>query len=253
MESKAKNHRLRALNKALLASNGLNVVNRLYKFEQSLKIYLCNHDDLCVAIAKHVSGPSVVPSRDAKAKRAFDKQLFDILRHLHNTVAAAQSLIDHCTVFYRRHYRSQGLLGDYSAEIERRFTTHGLSHFVKGLRQYCQHNKVPVLSSSLPIDRQYAEHSRTVYLPKQELLDFDWKAPARAYIRELSESIDLLHVMTCYREHVVIFYDWLYAELRITHQDDLNDYHRLHDEIESIRDTERHFSTVHTVKRRPSD
>jgi hypothetical protein len=81
----------------------MEVMNRIYKFDQSLKLCMHNVKDLENAVRIHVDTP-YPDVRDRKARIELNEQLFHIVRHLHNSVAAAMSLVDYTRVFYREYY-----------------------------------------------------------------------------------------------------------------------------------------------------
>lgn len=150
--SDTKGNRLLALNQELLASEGYDVVNRLFKFNQSIKIFLANFNELESAVNRHVGNSRLFDIRDTEKRKAASDEMFEVLRHLHNTVAAVLSLIDHTTRFYREFYKERNLIPDYQEQIRRRFAVDGLSHFVKCLRQFCQHYRIPLASSTIRFD-----------------------------------------------------------------------------------------------------
>src|SRR4051794_38808587 len=99
MNEQAKPNRLLELNRELRASQSLQVVDRLFVFGQSLRIFLANASDLEAAVRSHVAG-DLVDIRDKRGQQRVQNELFTITMHLHNTVAAALSLIDHTRAFY---------------------------------------------------------------------------------------------------------------------------------------------------------
>lgn len=236
MDDKAEGNRLLTLSKELVASEGYNVANRLYNFNHSIKIFLANFNELEAAVIRHVENSTLIDIRDAEKRKAASVEMFEALRYLHNTVAAASSLIDHTRRFYDEYYREMDLIADYQYQINRRFAMDGLSQFVKCLRQFCQHYRIPDASSTLSIDNEQGRCSRTIDLLKSDLTEFSgWSAPAREYIKGLADRIDLLGVMKAYRDHVVSFYEWFDRQLNEVHRSDLEHYNRIMNEIEHIR------------------
>ena len=89
---------------------------------------------------------------DGSRRAELNEQLFHVLRHLHNTVAAALSLVDHTRVFYRKYYSSTQQIPDYQQQITTRFEEHGLTQFVICLRQFCQHYRNVMIASTIHVD-----------------------------------------------------------------------------------------------------
>ena len=224
-----------ALHKELYASDCFKVINRLVIFKQSLKLFLANFSELEAAINCHVNAP-LSDIRDMQARRKAQEEMFEVLRHLHNSVAAAISLVDHTRNFYNWFYRDALLIPEYQEQINFRFTGHGLSEFVKCLRQFCQHYRIPLVGSTVSFDNEHGGYTRTVDLHKADLDKFSgWSSPAKSYIEALPETIDLLSVMRSYRDHVVNFYEWFNHRLSDVHAADLANYDRIMTEIEHIQ------------------
>src|SRR5262249_8955983 len=104
MHANDQNRRLRELNQALHDTGCLAVRTRVYEFSQSLKIFHSNYADLEAAIHKHAANRDLFDYYDPRTQATTNEHLFEIIRHLHNAVAAAISLVDHTRVFYNRFY-----------------------------------------------------------------------------------------------------------------------------------------------------
>ncbi len=234
MDENPKTNPLLELNKELSSSEGYAVVNRLFKFKQSLKIFLSNHTDLETAVRRLESSP-LFDIRDAASVQRHDNDVFEIIRQLHNTVAAALSLVDHTRTLYETYYKRNGLIPEYPDQISGRFALDGVSQFVQCLRNFCLHYRTPLISSRTDFDHKQGTYTRSVRLAKGDLNKFsNWSKPARDYMSGLPESIDLLSVMNTYREGIVAFHDWLNQRLGEVHQAHLDEYNRLSRKIDEI-------------------
>jgi uncharacterized protein YdiU (UPF0061 family) len=244
--------RLRELNEQLAKSSCVDIMNRIYKFNQSLEILLNNLDDLEKAVHCHVNTnwPDI---RDREARLDMNRQLFHIVRHLHNSVAAALSLVDHTRVFYNKYYKNSEQLPDFDERVRRCFLEDGVTQFVKNLRQYCQHYRSPMTISSLHIDNEHGRHKRTVGLHKSDLVEFsNWSAVARRYLNGLPEEIDFMEIMRQYEASIVSFHDWFLGCLKTIHAQDIDIYNSIMNEIEQL--TARDYGQLTTVlPRLPTD
>lgn len=229
------NRQLKELHAELHASNCLVIYDRLHKFDQILKIFLENHNDLQTAIVNH-NDNVLIDYYDIKARRLLNDNLFHIVRHLHNTVAAASSLVDHSRRFYEKFYQDPNLIPDYHAQTESRFTNHGLCQFVGNLRNFYVHYRTVSLASTLNIDNLQEKHTRTINLLKSDLNQFQrWNSPAKKFLRDQPDSIDLLSIINTYRDHVTSFHDWLGSRLVAIHKQEFDTYDRIMDEIERLQ------------------
>src|SRR5437660_452679 len=113
MSAKPQANRLLEIHKELMASNGRQVVSRLHLLNQSLKIFHSNVSDLKNAIDQHNKSNEFFDYDDTVKRDALNNELFEILRHLHNTVAAVLSLVDHTRAFYNECYKPSDLIPEY--------------------------------------------------------------------------------------------------------------------------------------------
>ena len=91
---------------------------------------------------------------DARKVQAF---LIDMLRPVHNFVASAATLIDHARILYNELYKPGNLMPSYPAKIAADFANDGISQFVKDLRNYCLHRRLPVMSGSVSMNLRQGE------------------------------------------------------------------------------------------------
>lgn len=100
MNEKPPRSKLAELSEQVRNSEGQKIVDRLYKFEKSLKIFLCNFADLEKAIGQTMATHEFLDIRDTEKRKKLNNEMFEVVRHLHNTVAAAFSLVDHTRIFH---------------------------------------------------------------------------------------------------------------------------------------------------------
>src|SRR4051794_17552444 len=95
MAEQSRNQRLLELHKAYHASGVVQILGRFDALQSSLKIVLSNCEDLEETISQHVSDHGLIAWGDREKEQAVQDDLFKTQKHLHNTVAAANSLVDH--------------------------------------------------------------------------------------------------------------------------------------------------------------
>jgi hypothetical protein len=236
MSGTGQNDRVRELHRELETSGCTAVYSRLIRFTQSQRIFLGNYAELELAIANHNSVTPFIDHYDVDGQTMLKNHIFEFMRQLHNTVAAALSLRDHTICFYRKFYQDANRIPDYAAQIASRFAKHGLTQFVLHLRQYCQHYRNVSVVSTLFLDNEHGRHRRTISLSKDDLMEFgSWNATARQYLTELPDRIDILILLQAYRDHIIDFYNWFYGRLKEIHHEELATYHRIMDEIDRHR------------------
>jgi hypothetical protein len=145
----------------------------------------------------------------------------ELIRLIHNFVAAAVSLIDHARVFFPQEYVARGEFREYSDEIDRRFKSHPLSTFIVCLRQFALHYQTPIISNDLNFQLN-KPFSHNVNLSKSDLLSFSsWKPSAKLYLESCEEKISLLNIARDYSVYINDFYKWAYQKLEEIHADDI--------------------------------
>lgn len=134
----------------------------------------------------------------------------DILRQLHNFVAASLNLIDHTRNLYQELYRDSGKFTDYPKKIRKEFVTDPLSQFAQGLSKYLQHNSPP----EIVVEESFSQNAYEKPTPKKrvliytsDLVAFDgWNRMANKYMNK--PAIDLLEMADSYRIKVFDFQRW---------------------------------------------
>lgn len=127
-------------------------------------------------------------------------------RLIHNYLSSAVSLIDH-TRGCIKNLHQENDPSEYQTRMIGSFDNK-LCAFVKELRHYMQHYKLPLISyqkNAFSI-RQHA----SLVISKDELLKFSgWKKNAKSYINEYLGNIDLRVILKEYQLIVDEFYTWL--------------------------------------------
>ena len=134
----------------------------------------------------------------------------DILRQLHNFVAASLTLIGHTRNLYQELYRDSGKFVDYPKRIRAEFETDSLSQFVKGLSKYLQNNSSPEIF----VEESFSQNAYEKPTPKKRVLIYTsdliafegWSRTAKKYLNK--PAIDLLELADSYRAKVLDFQRW---------------------------------------------
>jgi hypothetical protein len=135
----------------------------------------------------------------------------EVLYLLHNYVAAVKSLVDHTRRIYRKLYEPTGLLPSYQDEIAERFANDPLSQFIENLREMAQHYRLPSIRFSHSFENLPTRGRMTnrLQLVRADLLEYkEWSPPAKQFLAEASDEVDLLNVVTRHYEHVIAFHMW---------------------------------------------
>jgi len=187
---------------------------KLHQPGESLKlsnyIFDTNYAELITLLDFFINDPkSEILALSANRDRLNVIQM-DILRQLHNFVAASLTLIDNTRNLYQELYRDSGKFTDYPKRIREEFETDPLSQFVKGLNKCLQHNSLP----EIVLEESFSQNAYEKPTPKKrvliyptDLLAYDgWSNTAKKYLNK--PAVDLLELADTYRTKVLDFQRW---------------------------------------------
>lgn len=156
----------------------------------------------------------------------------DIVRRLHNFVAAVLSLRDHTRRLYSKYYEEGGLIPDYERVAREAFADNPKAQFVQKLREYCQHYVSPLLSFQSAWNSGQKRPVRSAVLRKEELVRFKgWNAAAKQYLQDSTDSIDFLVAVRNYHSQVLEFYTWFQTHQERVHMDELSEFKKKEGEL----------------------
>ncbi|MGE5417456.1 MAG: hypothetical protein ACM3UZ_12035 [Acidobacteriota bacterium] len=140
----------------------------------------------------------------------------EVIRLLHNFLAASASLVDHTRILAKDLYSNSPFWNEYNATVKATFAESPISNFVKDLRNYFLHTKIPVISATLvPIDEQMDSY---INLHLDELRNWDgWKKKSKEYLASQPSKIRLEVVCDDYWSIVESLYKWFADKQNIIH------------------------------------
>ena len=153
----------------------------------------------------------------------------EVTRRVHNFVAAALTLVEHTRIFMREHYSGVALFERYQAKIDAEFAQEPLVKFVQDLRNFMLHNGLPNSAMFLKFDSNPdlpggGTMQTGIHIRAAPLLEWDnWTTPARTFIENSGEFIDIKSFAEVYTDKVIAFHDWLQGELDQFHLADLEE------------------------------
>ncbi len=199
--------------------------NRLETFSLNFLVLKKNFDDLntLLAVTSSPAGIEALFFRGSEDRVGFF--LDELTRRLHNFLAS-------CTTFEDA---SENLLDDwlkgtphrdnYFGELRSRLKTHPVAQFVRQLRHFALHERLPLASA------QYGQEARpggkedinaTLSLSTADLLRWSgWKPASRRFLADHSPDIDIASFCSEYCDLARAFHFWLHDELKAVFKDEL--------------------------------
>jgi hypothetical protein len=166
----------------------------------------------------------------------------ELLRHLHNFLAAAKSLVDHTRVFIEDHYLGAAIESTYKRKIAEELENDGVIRFVHDLRNYMLHRSLPPASMTLSVKRPVeigpGVVSTTVYTDRDKLLEWSrWTSKARDYLCNQSPKFKIIDFCLPYAEKIYEFSSWFDSELTKYHSADLAELDTLKKQLSEFQRT----------------
>ena len=218
---------------------------RIQHFGISIRLLERNAEELKELLNFLTNNPESMWLSYVRHCAELDQVFEEVLRLLHNFVAAALTLVDHTRVVYRELYESAKSFLDYQAEVDRRMVKDPLIQFVQKLRHLAQHVRLPTISIICEATRETGV-SRRLVLHKDDLLRFGgWNDPAKVYLTAAPETINLSDLVNAYTDEIRSFYNWMEERQRDIHSHDMQEVEKKQAEGTALlaQDMSRHLET----------
>jgi hypothetical protein len=146
----------------------------------------------------------------------------DTMRHMHNVLAGAGTLIDHTRVLVERlHPADHYFRNEYKDKVKELFGGSGHAGFIRGMRNWVLHRDILPLKFTIGL---FTNRSQAVVLDIEQLNSFDgWDFRARALLAAHQSDIRVLPLMQQYHDQVEQFYIWLSQRMNEVHAEALEE------------------------------
>lgn len=161
---------------------------------------------------------------------SLDDVTVEIIRRLHNYVAAAKSLVDHTRRIVNSLCSQLPFMHEYEERVQQTFATNPLARFVQDLRNYTLHRDLPIRGAS--VGRVRGAFGPFIALDTDALASWDrWSSPAARYLTSSERPLLVRHVVDAYDALVADFQEWLEARLRQVFSADIAEEQRLREMV----------------------
>lgn len=246
-ESIARGKRILELSNKLWEMPEHKLYRDLKGFDLSLEIFHKNYVMLNTLLLFFTADPRSDHLYTVKNHHKFIEIGKDVVQHLHNYVASAQSLIDHSRRLYRNLYQSTNRFPEYQPKVNTEFAQDPLAQFVICLRQYCQHYKAPSIQVRTTFPNGLdGRPLRRVRISRDNLLTFDgWNKGAKEYLKTVVDAVDVQELATLYHDKVIAFHQWVQEKQSEIHKEELRRFRAKEAEVLLLQlenNIENHFS-----------
>lgn len=213
----------------LHSSKEYEIVIEMKSFEESIFLLSTNYYELNIYFENFKKTTLKIFPKDHPTKNVN----IETKRLIHNYLCSVITLIDHSRIYINK-LHPENSFDEYQIKMKSTFIDVPVCSFVKELRQYLQHYKLPEISfqkNAMSI-RQYA----SMTINKEELLKFSgWKKESKKYINTSINSIDLRKVLKEYQLIVCVFYDWLIKRQKEIFEKEIIKVEELKNEIKILK------------------
>ncbi len=154
-----------------------------------------------------------LPIFDVSNPQAHDDLHSEVERLLHNVLMALSTRIDQQRAFMARHFRHDPTLtGRYAAKVKSDFGDYTPTGFVRDLRNYLTHHRLPVARSRQTFSLQ--SFAVTFILLRRPLLEWSgWKNDTKTWLQGQDEEIEIVELIDGYARIAGSFDKWLHDQI----------------------------------------
>lgn len=162
----------------------------------------------------------------------------EVVRLLHNFLAASQTLREHTKNFVDSRYKNSRLRDEFYQKRKGDLDSNMLLLFVHRLRDYAQHMGIPVPSASF--NMQGAKSQPTSFLNLSMIDIRSWKGWRRepkidrTYLDGLGEDAELEPIIDKYMDALKKFYFWFIERHAQEHEDEFRELREMRIEASTI-------------------
>jgi hypothetical protein len=222
------------------ASEGRQILARTYAFEDSYYVFLVSQGEL-KGFLDHIDASAVsVHMWDMRHRYRLDYAQREVVRRLHNYVAAAFSLVGATRVFVNEHYEYTDLIREYNDRVKRDFREAPLHRFLQDLRNYTLHYRLPATRANFNFRRREDggfDFDNGFRLDVDKLREWDkWTARAREYLEALGPEADLANIIGPYEPVVTEFHEWLAGRIKEEHATEIQELYDLEARLKEVQE-----------------
>lgn len=164
--------------------------------------------------------------------------LKEFLRRLHNYLASIYSLVQHTEVFIG-HLKNEEAEKRFEVEKEELEKKHRCARFMRDLRAYMQHYRLPIVSATLGFRVTDPKNRKVVFeqkllLNKNDMLKWTrWSRQSKEYLRKYSREVDMELAIIEYQKLIERFWRRVRNRIVETHLEEIRQFFQ--DESELVR------------------
>jgi hypothetical protein len=191
-----------SVSKNILAGNGVQLRKLLELLEDPKRALKLFSDD------------NHAPLRDLQS---------EVVRHFHNFLAAARTLVDHTRAIMNEEIISEAHRSEYRLEVSRVFAADPLIGFMHELRNYTLHKSIPITSLQLSLHPTSGEFDSAIHIDLDRMANWDgWRPAGKAFIEANRPKIRMMVLIDSYEDKIRKFYEWFCLRFQKHYQGEMD-------------------------------
>ncbi|WP_194822586.1 hypothetical protein [Micromonospora sp. S-DT3-3-22] len=186
-----------------------------------LQANVAQYNDL---IARLQDPSHSLPIFDISNPEVHDDLLSEVERLLHNVLMALSTRIDQQRRFMKKHFSDDAALTvEYAERVRTGFDDYAPSAFLRGLRNYLTHHRLPVAQSQQTFSPQ--SFSVTFVLLCQPLLEWSrWNSDIKRWIASRGDCLEIVSMIDGYARIAGDFDKWLHDRIGLKYASEIREY-----------------------------
>jgi hypothetical protein len=219
---------IQSIREKIESSEGSKCIARMNYHNRCIQVLRGNCKDLAdrLSIGENFAQAMNYGLMDQKNSSLTAEYLDEVIRYLHNFLAAASMLID-VTRNLIKNYSSTKIYTQYQEKINTDFENDQLSNFIKKLRNYILHCGLPGAGMKMDINV-----NTTIFLVRDEMLKWSgWNTKSRKYLESCPGEIRISEFVRLYTIKVDNLNQWINKKIKEYHSNDLAELYQLQEQL----------------------
>jgi hypothetical protein len=220
--------------------DGARLHSELTALRGSYYVFEKNYEELVEGLNRLANPNFLLELFESGEQDKFDAISFELSRLLHNFLAGASTLVDHTRRFVDEAYSDTDFMDQYEARKESELAQSPVVQFIRGLRNYTVHRALPLTTTKVNFQRV---ESGKVKVASSLTLDVnrlrekrkDWQTKGRQYLDALPDEVEVIAVVSEYREVIRRFYLWFLERHQELHREEFEELRALERRDEQIQ------------------
>lgn len=238
MNNKDKINLFSELREQIENSIGMKITLHNRRLIITYQIFLGNYNELKQALELLLNQEFALNIWAEENNDKLEQYQMNIVRLLHNFLAAAMTLKDHAGIFIKSiNWDTQldtQFEAEYQEKVKQEFNNSGISRFMQKLRNFTLHVGIPTTVTQLRFsNKEELEYSIILDINKIKTWS-GWEGVSKQYISQLKDETKLEDLVNEYAHKIIDFYTWFGTRQNEIYQAHLKELEEMQNKIKIV-------------------